>query len=770
MRVAIQGCCHGELDGIYAQIRSLEQRHNYKVDLLLVCGDFQAIRNYQDLQCMAVPDKYKELGTFNQYYTSQKTAPILTIIIGGNHEASNYMWELFHGGWVAPNMYYLGAAGSVRVNGLRVAGASGIFKSHDYSRGYYETMPYDRGTMRSIYHLREYAVRKFSRRGLKYSSRMTGRSLSLTMAISVDSCNAKASSETTFVRAGSVHHPYLICFALCSPIGGSLHICIRVSEAFVVHGEPTVPPEAVNLPPAEPVSNGNPDEISLDDLEDEVEAPPPPPPPVQQNGWTRPVALPGQTITNFLALDKCGGQRQNLEVVEILTPNDRSAGPPRLTYDPEWLAISRAFHPFLSLDQRQKPYPLEDAARSLVSEARTWISDNLKMREPSLDLDDLEVAQVQEFVMTAPGPGYEEQTGGRRMQHGMFYTRGSKDDFNRYATLTGDAGWSWDRIFPYFLKNERWVEPVDNHSTIGQYNPAFHSTTGRTLVGFPEYRYPAALRVQQTTHDLAAEFPFNVDYNSGNPLGVGWLQLTIGNGTRSSAATAYLTEDVLARHNLHVVLGANVEKIVTSNEEVGEQVHFDGVEFTYNNSTVVVKTHKEIILAAGTVGTPHILLKSGIGNATTLLALGITPIVDLPSVGQNLSDHAAVVPTWLVNATEPLPATTEDLGQNTSLFNEAFSEWNATRLGPFGAIGVTHVGFFRLSEEVLEGVADPAAGSATPHYEMKFTGGRYGPVNASSGHYFAINTGVVSPKSRGSIILDPVNPTGPATNRPRPSV
>jgi lariat debranching enzyme len=135
MKVAVEGCCHGELDTIYSQIKSLENEHKYKVDLLLICGDFQAIRNHQDLQCMAVPDKYKQLGGFYKYYTGMKKAPVLTIVIGGNHEASNYMWELYHGGWLAPNIYYLGEAGCVRVNGVRIAGASGIFKSHDFPRG-----------------------------------------------------------------------------------------------------------------------------------------------------------------------------------------------------------------------------------------------------------------------------------------------------------------------------------------------------------------------------------------------------------------------------------------------------------------------------------------------------------------------------------------------------------------------------------------------------------------------------------------------------------
>ena len=63
-QIAIEGCCHGALDAIYSHIASLEVRNGYKVDLLLICGDFQAIRNERDLQCMAVPDKYRKLGEF----------------------------------------------------------------------------------------------------------------------------------------------------------------------------------------------------------------------------------------------------------------------------------------------------------------------------------------------------------------------------------------------------------------------------------------------------------------------------------------------------------------------------------------------------------------------------------------------------------------------------------------------------------------------------------------------------------------------------------
>ncbi|RCH82863.1 lariat debranching enzyme, partial [Rhizopus stolonifer] len=120
--IAIEGCCHGQLDDIYGSIRLVEEKENCKIDLVLICGDFQAIRNESDMYCMAVPPKYRNLGTFWKYYTGQARAPYPTIFIGGNHEASNYLWELYHGGWVCDNIYYLGHAGVIEFGGLRIGG------------------------------------------------------------------------------------------------------------------------------------------------------------------------------------------------------------------------------------------------------------------------------------------------------------------------------------------------------------------------------------------------------------------------------------------------------------------------------------------------------------------------------------------------------------------------------------------------------------------------------------------------------------------------
>ncbi|GFN99776.1 lariat debranching enzyme-like [Plakobranchus ocellatus] len=158
MRIAVEGCCHGELDKIYDTVTELEKQRGFKIDILIICGDFQAVRNFDDLQAMAVPPKYQQLNTFYKYYSGEKVAPVLTVFIGGNHEASNYMQELPYGGWVARNIYYMGYAGIIQVGGVRIGGISGIYKGHDFNKGHFERPPYERDTVRSVYHVRSLEV------------------------------------------------------------------------------------------------------------------------------------------------------------------------------------------------------------------------------------------------------------------------------------------------------------------------------------------------------------------------------------------------------------------------------------------------------------------------------------------------------------------------------------------------------------------------------------------------------------------------------------
>src|SRR5882757_364784 len=109
---------------------------------------------------MSCPVKYREIGDFYSYYGGSTKAPYLTIFVGGNHEASSHLWELYYGGWVAPNIFYMGAANVVRLGGVRIAGMSGIWKGYNFNKPHHERLPYNEDDVKSIYHVRELDTRK----------------------------------------------------------------------------------------------------------------------------------------------------------------------------------------------------------------------------------------------------------------------------------------------------------------------------------------------------------------------------------------------------------------------------------------------------------------------------------------------------------------------------------------------------------------------------------------------------------------------------------
>ena len=109
---------------------------------------------------MSVPQKYRAIGDFHEYYSGARTAPYLTLFVGGNHEASSHLHELYYGGWVAPKIYYLGAANVIRFGDLRIAGLSGIWKGYNYNKPHFERVPYTADEIKSLYHVREIDVRK----------------------------------------------------------------------------------------------------------------------------------------------------------------------------------------------------------------------------------------------------------------------------------------------------------------------------------------------------------------------------------------------------------------------------------------------------------------------------------------------------------------------------------------------------------------------------------------------------------------------------------
>lgn len=152
--IASVGCVHGELDAMYLACHQHQQRTGEEIHIVVCCGDFESLRNYNDLQCLAAPPKYREMVDFYKYYNGKSIAPILTIFTHGNHEASNYLMELPYGGWVAPNVYFMGFTNVINFFGIAIAAIGGIFKP-SYTQSRHESCPMDNSDQRSLYHTRE---------------------------------------------------------------------------------------------------------------------------------------------------------------------------------------------------------------------------------------------------------------------------------------------------------------------------------------------------------------------------------------------------------------------------------------------------------------------------------------------------------------------------------------------------------------------------------------------------------------------------------------
>ncbi|KAG7098292.1 hypothetical protein E1B28_000255 [Marasmius oreades] len=357
--------------------------------------------------------------------------------------------------------------------------------------------------------------------------------------------------------------------------------------------------------------------------------------------------------------------------------------------------------------------------------------------------------------------------GGSSSTNFMIYTRGSSEDYDRIANITGDPGWSWDNLQPYILRNERLTPPADGHNTTGQVDPSIHGHNGINPDSLPGYPTPMDDRIIKATQELSAEFPYNVDYNSGAHLGIGWGIAAIFNGTRSSSATSYLGPQYAARRNLDVILNTRVTRVFMKRKAPNSPLRIDAVEVaaTTQGLRKRIGVNKEAILSAGSIGSPQILMNSGIGNAAALEKLGIPSVVHNPSVGQNLSDHPIVGNIWVVNETR----TWEEMTRNATKEAEYYELWRTKRQGPLVNTVTTQLGWHRVPDGSgifgMNGSKDPAAGPNTAHFELVFANGFRG-TPPPTGNYMTIATVVVAPSARGSVELTSSDPFSPPTINP----
>jgi choline dehydrogenase len=230
--------------------------------------------------------------------------------------------------------------------------------------------------------------------------------------------------------------------------------------------------------------------------------------------------------------------------------------------------------------------------------------------------------------------------GGCSSINGMIYMRGQKGDFDHWAAL-GNQGWSWDEVLPYFKKHE------DHYAG----NTATHGQGGEWRVE----RQRLSWQILDTFKDAAASvgIPGTDDFNSGDNLGCGYFEVNQKKGVRWNAATAFL-KPVLGRSNLKLWSNSTVSKVLLSEEAIpratGVMFH---VKHNGTSEVVTMTAKREVIMAAGAVGTPHILKLSGVGDADELKAHRILPRVHLAGVGENLQDHLQLRTIFKVNERSP---------------------------------------------------------------------------------------------------------------------
>ena len=224
--------------------------------------------------------------------------------------------------------------------------------------------------------------------------------------------------------------------------------------------------------------------------------------------------------------------------------------------------------------------------------------------------------------------------GGSSSINGLLWIRGQSNDYDNWRQQ-GNMGWGWEDVLPYFLKSE--------NNEMGK--SEFHNDSGPIMVSNKKIN----LKMLEEFINAAEEkgIPRVEDFNTGNNFGVGYYQFTTSHGQkglklRCSAAKGYLNP-VKKRGNLKIIVHAHVQKINFDNRKAVSVSYFLG------NELRTIKANKEIILSAGSIGSPQLLQVSGLGNGQKLKQHGIKVIKELNGVGENLQDHLMFRPVYKVN-------------------------------------------------------------------------------------------------------------------------
>ncbi|XP_065371900.1 glucose dehydrogenase [FAD, quinone] [Calliphora vicina] len=216
--------------------------------------------------------------------------------------------------------------------------------------------------------------------------------------------------------------------------------------------------------------------------------------------------------------------------------------------------------------------------------------------------------------------------GGTSLINFMLYTRGHRKDYDHWSKL-GNKGWSYDDVLPYFKKSEH-IEIEDLRKS------KYHGTKGPLNVCYTDYKSKLLKSFLKSSNEMG----YNItDPNGEHMLGFSRSQATLQNGRRCSSSKAFI-KPIIHRPNLHLPMNSRVTKIVVETSKQSRKLKAKAVEFIKNRQKFVIRAKKEVILSAGSIASPQLLMLSGIGPKENLKQHNITVLKDL-KVGYNLQDH-----------------------------------------------------------------------------------------------------------------------------------
>ena len=218
--------------------------------------------------------------------------------------------------------------------------------------------------------------------------------------------------------------------------------------------------------------------------------------------------------------------------------------------------------------------------------------------------------------------------GGSSSINGLLYIRGQEQDYNTWKQL-GNTGWGWNDVLPYFLKSEKQERGLSK----------YHGSDGPLYVSDQRIKLDILDEFMNAAEEIG--IPKVTDFNKGDNFGCGYFQVNVKNGLRCSTSVAYL-KPIKSRNNLKIEIKAHVKNIEFENTKATSLYYWK------DNKIYKVKAKKELILSAGSIGSPHILQTSGIGEAYKLKKHGINIVKNSPGVGKNLQDHLMMRPVYKV--------------------------------------------------------------------------------------------------------------------------